>query len=57
MYVLDLDKSLYDVRDPEYTQVHCIRFENEKSAFKITDIDFYLEGNRHARANSEELFK
>ena len=57
MYVLDLDKSLYDVRDPEYTQVHCIRFENEKSAFKITDIDFFLEGNRHARANSEELFK
>jgi len=55
--VLDVDKSLYDVREPEFTQVHCIRFEYERSTgFKISDIDFYLDGNRHARAHSEEFF-
>jgi hypothetical protein len=56
VYVLDVDKSIYDPREPGYTQVHLLRFENERGAFKITDIDFYLEGNRHARAHSEELF-
>jgi hypothetical protein len=56
VYVLDIDKALYDVNDPRYTQVHCLRFEYERSTgFKITDVDFYLEGSRHARAHSEEL--
>ena len=27
VYVLDVDKSVYDVREPAYTQVHCLRFE------------------------------
>lgn len=56
VYVLDADKSVYDVRESEFAQVHCIRFEYERTmGFKITDIDFYLEGNRHSRAHSEEL--
>jgi hypothetical protein len=55
---LDVDKSIYDPREAGFTQVHLLRFEREKSSggFKITDIDYYLEGNRHARAHSEELF-
>ncbi len=54
--MLDVDKSIYDITDPNYTQVHCIRFEYEKGStgYKITDIDFYLEGNRHAKANASE---
>jgi len=27
VYVLEVDKSLYEMDHPEYTQVHCIRFE------------------------------
>jgi hypothetical protein len=62
VYVLDADKSIYDVMDPGYRQVHCLRFEIERggsgsSSFKITDIDYYLEGNRHAKVDSEELFR
>ena len=71
VYVMDgltnLDKSLYDVSDPNFTQTHCIRFEIDRSkannkenrpasGIKITDVDFWLEGNRHAKANQEELF-
>ena len=58
VYILDVDKSIYDPRESGFSQVHLLRFEQEKSAggFKITDIDYYLEGNRHARAHSEELF-
>lgn len=57
VYILDVDKSLYDVSEPGFTQVHCLRFEYERSqgSFKITDIDFFLEGNRHARGISEEI--
>lgn len=58
VYVLDVDRSIYDVREEGYSQVHCLRFEYERSmGYRITDIDYYLEGNRHARAHSEELFK
>lgn len=58
VYILEADKSIYDVRDPLYSQIHCLRFEIERgSTFRITDIDYCLEGNRHARAHSEELFK
>lgn len=59
---MEVDKSLFDVTDPAYRQTHCIRFEIERGpgvsspGFKITDIDFYLEGNRHAKADSQELF-
>jgi hypothetical protein len=57
VYVLEVDKSLYDVREEGFTQVHCLRFEIERgSTFKLTDIDYFLEGSRHARAHSEELF-
>ena len=44
-------------------QTHCLRFEIDRSkgrkkvGIKITDIDFYLEGNRHAKALSEEFYK
>lgn len=66
VYVMDIDKSLYDPRNAEFVQVHCFRFEIDRSTkgakqgnqgVKITDIDYYLEGNRHAKANSEELYK
>lgn len=58
VYVLEADKAIYDVHDPQYSQIHCIRFEIERgSSFKITDIDYCLEGNRHVKAHSEELFK
>ena len=58
VYVLDVDKSVFDPREPGFTQMHLLRFEYERSMgkFKITDIDYYLEGNRHALAHSEELF-
>ena len=59
VYVLDVDKSLYDISHPDYLQTHCLRFEIDRSkgnkkvmGIKITDIDYHLEGNRHARAIS-----
>jgi len=65
VYVLNgpqnLNQSMYDVSHPDYVQVHCLRFEIDRSkgvkeggrvsGVKITDVDFWLEGNRHARAN------
>ena len=63
MYVLEVDKSLYDVSDPNYTQIHLVRFEIDRTkskgakGVKITDIDFYLEGNRHAVAGAGEFYK
>lgn len=42
--------------------MHCIRFEIDRSKtgksshkIKITDIDYYLEGNRHATAQASEF--
>jgi hypothetical protein len=59
VYVTEPDTSLYDVMHPEYRQIHCLRVEIERTkghqAVKITDIDYYLEGNRHAKAKSEDL--
>ena len=44
MYILDVDKSLYEPREPGFTHVHLLRFEYERGSggFKITDIDYYL---------------
>ena len=59
--------SKYDPSDPGFRQLHCLRFEIDKSKiarskddpqlweknpayglYKITDIDFYLEVNKHS---------
>lgn len=58
----------YDLEDPEFRQMHCLRFEIDKSKMarslsdpktweknplykqlKITDVDFFLNGNKHAQ--------
>ncbi len=60
--VYDLSEGLqpnqYDVEHPDYVQYHCLRFEIQRKStaqqqpklnvLKLTDVDFYLEGNRHA---------
>jgi len=48
VYNVDVDKSAYDLNDPEFTQMHLFRFEKQNGRYWITDIDLYLEGNRHS---------
>ena len=63
--MLDVDKSKYDPSFPNYEQIHLLRFEIDKSrgaekkshSMKITDIDYWLEGNRHAVAHSKEFME
>ena len=54
----DLKPHEYDTRDPSFKQMHLLRFETQRSlsdpdsdqqlnVMKLTDIDFYLSGNRH----------
>jgi len=31
VYVLDVDKSVFDPREPSFTQMHLLRFEYERS--------------------------
>ena len=66
MYEMHVDSKIYDITNPEFIQTHCLRFEIEKTptsgdtrqhGVKITDIDYYLGGNRHAKAKSDELYK
>lgn len=66
VYQLEVDKKVYDVTDPEFVQIHCLRFEIERSSgnanearthgVKITDIDYYLGGNRHSTAKAEQVY-
>ena len=66
-----VSKSKYDARDKEFRQMHCLRFEIDKSKkarivgsdqfednkdfgiLKITDVDFHLDGNKHARLHDK----
>lgn len=67
VYQMEVDKTIYDISDPEYVQIHCLRFEfdrgqagknqSKQHGVKITDIDYYLDGNRHTRAQSEQFIK
>ena len=53
-----MEKSKYDLTHPDYRQKHCLRVEiDRKGIIKITDIDFFLEGNRHAKAQAENISK
>ena len=65
VYVMELDKTKFDPAFPNYEQIHLLRFEIDKSKgadkkthmMKITDIDYWLEGNRHAVAHSREFME
>lgn len=65
VYVVQVDKAKYDPAYENYEQIHMLRFEidrskgtNKKSySMKITDIDYWLEGNRHAVAHSKEFME
>lgn len=58
-----MDKSKFDPSYETYEQIHLFRFEIDRSAnkkqfhMKITDIDYWLEGNRHAVAHSKEFME
>ena len=32
VYQMEVDKRIYDITDPEYVQMHCLRFEIERSS-------------------------
>jgi len=36
------------VAHENYEQVHCLRFEREQKGFVVSDVDFWMGGNRHA---------
>ncbi|CDW77538.1 UNKNOWN [Stylonychia lemnae] len=64
VYQFQIDPLQYDINNPEFIQTHCLRFEIDRSrgvnktlGVKITDIDFYLGGNRHATAKTSEIYK
>ncbi len=50
VYLMNIDKAIYDINDPAYLQTHCLRFELDRSTtkgsraggLKITDVDFWL---------------
>lgn len=59
VYNTAVDPARYDVRSPAYRQTHCLRFEIDRSKhpeaearsnrLRLTDVDFCLDGNRHAK--------
>lgn len=57
VYMSGFDPISWDVTNPEFVQTHLLRFEidrtssksKEHKVFKITDIDLFMEGNRHCK--------
>lgn len=65
VYLMKIDKAVYDISDPSYMQTHCLRFELDRTpakgraagGLKVTDVDFWLQGNRHAVADAHAFLK